>query len=660
MPLQKLTFKPGVNREATTLANEGGWWACDRVRFRSGYPEQIGGWQVDAGAQVSGLLPDGGQFWGVARALWVWLTLNGNNLLGIGTHLKYYIQNGMDGTLFDVTPLRDTTTATTTFAATNGSSTVTVTDNAHGAGVGDFVTFSGAVSLGGVVTAAVLNAEFRILTVPTVNTYTIDVGVLANGSDTGNGGGAVDSEYQLSIGLPFSAPAFGWGAGGWGGVTGSSTTGWGESEYLAPMRFWSQANYGENLIFNVTNGPLFLWVPGGSFPGTVNRGELLWDGGTGVYQTDVNCPAYCTQVLVSDASRFVIALGVNDLDATYGGSSQDPMLVRWSDQEDYTTWTPEPTNQAGGYRLSHGSYIVGALQTRQEVLVWTDAALYSMQYLGPPYVWGFNILADNVSVMSANSTATANGIVFWMGLDKFYVYTGRVETLSCTLRQYVFGDINLEQRAQIFCSTNEAYNEVWWFYCSANSATVDRYVVFNYLERLWYYGTMERTMWLDTSLRTYPIATNYDAEAESGNVIYHEYGVDEVLDDSGVGVALNSYIESADTDVDDGHRFGFIWRMLPDVTFEGSISAAPEVTLTLTPRRAPGSPYGTAVGNDVVSSNDYLPPPQKNYSVQLFTEQIFPRLRGRQIKFKIAATEAGTKWQLGEPRVDLRPDGRRQ
>lgn len=356
--------------------------------------------------------------------------------------------------------------------------------------------------------------------------------------------------------------------------------------------------------------------------------------------------------MVSDASRFVIGFGVDD----YGSSVQDPLLIRWSDQEDYTTWIPAATNQAGSYRLSHGASIIGALQTRQEILVWTDAAMFSMQYIGPPYVWGFNILADNISMASANAAATANGVVFWMGLDKFYVYSGRVETLPCTLRQYVFGDINLDQRDQFTASTNEGFNEVWWFYCSSAATYPDRYVIFNYLERIWYYGTMEREAWLDSSIRNSPVATNYNSDTEAGNLIYHEVGVDEVMDDT--PVSLDSYIESADMDLGDGHTFGFVWRMLPDVTFDGSTSAAPEVTLTLTPRRAPGASYGTAEANDVVSANNYTS--QRNYQVQVFTEQIYPRLRGRQLKFKIASTTAGTKWQLGEPRVDIRPDGRRQ
>jgi hypothetical protein len=645
--LQKLQLRPGVNRESTTFANEGGWYESDKVRFRSGFPEKLGGWKRDEGVDTSTLQPATGKYWGVARALWNWITTTGYNLLGIGSNLKVTIQNSTDGSYYDITPIRVTTAAgDVTFAATNGSTTLTVTDTAHGAYVGDFVTFSGAVSLGGNITATVLNTEFRVVSVVDANNYTITATATANASDTGNGGAAVVGAYQINTTAEIDVPTSGWGAGGWGGVTsGLPSTGWGQSAGLNFIGLWSFYNYGDYLLMNRRGGPIYMYVPAPAII-PIDRAVLLSSTSPGIYVTDAYCPSVCNIIMVSDSSRIVIAFGCNDL----GQTELDPLLVRWSDQESYATWYPQITNQAGGYRLSHGSRIIGVIQSSQEILIWTESALYSMQYLGPPYTWGFNIMGDNLSIFGPNVIATANNVVYWMGQDKFYTYSGRVESLPCTLRQYIFGDINVVQAGQFFANTNEGFNEIWWFYCSANSNTIDRYVIYNYLERVWYYGTMARTAWLDSGLRHYPIAAGYD-----GTIIYHEDGVDDGA--VSPAIAIEAYIKSADMSVSDGYNFGFVWRMIPDVTFDGSENVAPEVTLTMTPRRFPGAAYGTEHPDGVVSDNNYQF--QRNYTVQQFTEQVYPRLRGRHIRFGISSNTVGTQWQLGVPHFDVRPDGRR-
>lgn len=653
MPLQKLQFTPGVNRESTSLANEGTWFECDKVRFRSGYPEKIGGWVLDPGRSntASGALaPPSGMYWGVARHLWAYLTLNGRNLLAIGTNLKFYLEEGVGGVVYDITPIRETTAAgAVTFAATNGSATITVTDTGHGASPGDFVTFSGAASLGGNITASVLNREYRIVSVPTSSTYTITATATANASDSGNGGASTVGAYQINTRSAVSTATFGWGAGGWGGETfGEADTGWGTSattQISVQAALWSSANYGEYLIINPRNGALYMQIPSAGI-GTYNRAVLLSSTSAGAYQTDSSCPSTCAFVMVSDASRFVIAFGCND----YGSSTRDPLLVRWSGQEDYKTWAPAADNQAGSFRLSHGSRIVSAIQTRQEIVVFTDASLYSMQYIGPPYVWKFDILGDNISIIGPNAVALASNVVYWMGVDKFYVYSGRVETLPSTLRQYVFSDINLEQAEQVFAGTNEGYNEIWWFYCSANSTTVDKYVIYNYVERTWAYGTLARTAWLDSPLRTTPTAAAYD-----GKIVYHEVGVDDGSVDP--PVAIDAYIQSADFNIGDGHNYGFVWRMIPDVTFDNSNVASPTVDFTLKPRQNPGSNYNVETASPVVSANNYSG--QRTYTVQQFTQILYVRVRGRQMAFRVGSDTLGVAWQLGAPAIDIRPDGRR-
>jgi hypothetical protein len=643
MPLQKLQLRPGVNRESTTLANEGTWFEMDKVRFRSGYPEKLGGWVRDTGPQLGGLLPPTGSFWGVCRSLWNWVTLSNFNLMGLGTNLKYYIQSSTNGNFYDVTPLRDTVTiAANAFTTTNGSTTVVINDTAHGALPGDFVTISGVSSPVNGIPEVDLNKEFRI-TVLTPNTYSITVATAATSSGTT---GSATFTYQILVGGEASSPFVGWGAGGWGGVTpGFPSTGWGFSSASGQLRLWSQNNYGEDLVMNPRGGALYLWKVNAN-PLIYDRAVLLSPTSPAPYTTDSGCPTVANAVAVSDASRFVIAFGCND----YNSAVQDPLLIRWSDQEDYAVWNPAPTNQAGDYRLSTGSSIVAYQQTRQEILVWTDAALYSMQYLGPPYIWGFQVLGYNISIAGPNATATASNITYWMGLDKFYMYSGRVETLYCPLRQYIFGDINLQQQYQFVAGTNEGYNEIWWFYCSANSTVIDRYVIYNHLERIWSYGNLSRTAWLDTPLRDYPSSAGYN-----GQLIYHENGVDDGT--TNPPSPISAYIQSADFNIGDGHNYGFAWRMIPDITFDGSYVNNPAVTFTLRPRYNPGSNYSAANTPTVTSTQNYQG--QRNYTVQQFTQIVYTRIRGRQMAFKVSSDGLGVNWQLGVPAIDVRPDGRR-
>ena len=643
MPLQKLQFRPGTNRESTTLTNEGGWFESDKVRFRSGSAEKIGGWVQDGGMTNEVLAPPVGSFWGVCRSLWNWITLSSYNLLGIGTNLKFYIQNGVGGIIYDVTPIREITAAgAVTFAATTGSNILTVTDTANGVNVGDFVTYSGAATLGGTITATILNAEHRVASITSTSVYTIVVSVAANASDTGNGGASVVGEYQITTGSDVNTVSVGWGSGGWGGVNpGYTSTGWGSP---APggvglgnqLRLWSQSNYGQDLILNPRGGAIYYWAVDAN-PNIFNRATQI---------TSTDAPTVCNFVMVSDASRFVLCFGVND----YGSATQNPLLVRWSNQEDYTDWTPAVTNQAGSYQLSHGSAIITALQSRQEILVWTDSALYSMQYLGPPYVWGFQILGDNISIAGPNAVATANNVTYWMGVDKFYMYSGRVETLPCTLRSYVYNDINMSQSFQFFAGTNEGFNEIWWYYCSANSTVIDRYVIYNHLERIWYYGTLERSAWLDSSLRTEPMATTY-----ANQILYHETGVDDGT--TNPPSPITAYVQSSDFDIGDGHNFGFVWRIIPDVTFDGSTVAAPALDFTVRPRQFPGSNYGNSNNPEVASTQSFAG--QRTYNVQQFTQQVYVRIRGRQMAFKVGSDTLGTQWQLGVPRIEIRPDGRK-
>ena len=742
MPLQKLQFRPGVNREGTTLANEGGWFESDKVRFRSGYPEKIGGWVKDSGSQYTTdvatgdpLIEPSGSFLGVCRSLWNWITLAGYNLVGLGTHLKFYIQNSPNGTFYDVTPIRlSNTIASNAFTTTNGSTTVQVNDTS-GVTVGDYILISGVSGPVNGIPAADLNKEFVVASVLSASAYTITVATAANSSGTT---GACTIAYEMQKGSELATTANGWGAGGWGGalspsatttlngsLNSSSTTitvvsttgfaasgaiciegeyitysgvtattftgcvrgynstaashssgtsvfqyvgatGWGQGAatgFAVNLRLWSQSNFGENLIFNARGGAMNFWAVSAT-PTVFNRGQVIVAGGsitqknynsgsgTTTVSIDATCPSNVNYVLVSDASRFTIAFGCNPInDAGTGIQSYlDPMQIRWSDQESYSDWTPAATNQAGSYRLSHGSQIVTAIQTRQEILVLTDTAIYSMQFLGAPYVWGFQLMGDNISILGPNAAVTVNNITYWMGTDKFYMYSGRVETLPCSLRQYVYDDIDLNQGFQVFGGTNEGYNEIWWFYCSAGSTTVDKYVIYNHLERTWAYGTLARTAWLDSPMRATPMAAGYN-----GQLIYQENGNDDGT--TTPPSPIYSYVRSSDFDIGDGHNFGIVWRVIPDVTFDGSTVNAPTVNFTVLPRTNPGANYGSSDNPAVASTQNYIS--ERTYNVQQFTQYAYVRIRGRQMAFQISSSDLGVSWQLGSPRLDVRPDGRR-
>ena len=715
--LKKIIFRPGVNRENTRYASEtmgnpnsatnvaGGWYESEKVRFRSGSPEKIGGW-----ARISSTT-----FLGVCRSLWNWITLGSLNLIGVGTNLKFYIEQG--GVYNDVTPIRASSTINNNPFALTASTTVTVTDTSHGAITGDFVTFSGAVDIGSGgtnVTAAVLNLEFQI-TVLTANTYTITLSVTPNAAaiaGSPGGGASVVAAYQISVGPEYQVPLVGWGAGGWG----LGTWGNGVTSTIA-LRIWSQSNFGEDLVFNPRGGGLYYWdatngvttravlvsslggdvtftdssstglptvvtatitftageglqFAGGTLPTGISAATTYYvtavvglsfglldssgsaistsSTGTDVYISLIeNVPSVVNYSFVSDASRFVFAFGCND----YGSNVLNPMLVRWSNQESVTEWLPASTNQAGSVQFSHGSQIVSAIQARQEIVVFTDSSVYSLQYVGAPVVWSSQLLGDNVSIYGPNAVALGSGTVYWMGVDKFYKYDGRIQTLRCDLRQYIFSDINKSQNLQVFASTSEGFNEVWWFYCSAGSYTVDKYVVYNYAEDIWYYGLMGRTAWLDSGLRDYPLAATY-----AYNLVNHEEGVDDNI--TGTPVAIAALISSSEFDIEDGHNFGFIWRVLPDMTFRDSDGAlTPQATMTLIPMQNSGSgannPRSTAGTSNATIQRIATAP------IEEFTGQVYIRVRGRQLIFQMESNRLGTQWQLGAPRIDIKTDGRR-
>lgn len=815
--LQKLIFRPGINKETTNYANEGGWFSCDKVRFRSGFPEKIGGW-VQATPENF--------FDGVARALVNWNDLEGNNLIGVGTHTNYYVTYG--GTYRDVTPLNRPvmTLGNDPFQTLSGSNIITVTATANLAQVGDTVTFSGAtgVDIAGIPIAE-FNAEFKILNVVDTNTFEIQVDTPAN-TDAAGGGSAVDAAFQLNIGLPVFTIGTGFGAGIWNGsnksfttelvytsgdtlspnvllddtsttinvtstaqfsstgfiqiesevisytgktattftgcirgatisgvstpatvhatnpVQGSATprditvtqvigllgtTGWGQESDITfgvgqQLRLWSHDSFGQDLIIAPRGGTIYFWANNtATFPAAVTLASLAALAGTDATQV----PTKTNQVLVSDISRFVIAFGSQP----FGQATPDPLLIRWSDQENPFQWTPLATNQSGEIRVSVGSFIMCALNSRQEILVWTDSGLYSMQYVGPPYVWRLTLMGENISIMSPNSAIIVNNVAMWMGTEKFYFYNGRVDTLDCALRKYIFEDLNFDQRFQIFCGANEAYNEVWWFYVSnaevrraiqeSREPSVDSYVVYNYLEKIWYYGTLRRTAWIDGGTQAKPIAAV--GTTEEGTLVQHEVGVDDRETASPRPIA--AFIESSDVDLDDGDKFSFVRRILPDVTFLGSVDgSAPRVNMTLLARSNAGSNYQkltfvtpnnlsasdtvipvadttlfptsgalfvdlekitytgkTATsftgctrgqfGSDAATHNTdtsvYFFDPATDavrtgiYPVEQFTGQVFARFRGRQMALRVSSEKLGTTWQLGAPRIDVKPDGQR-
>ena len=698
MPLQKIQLKPGVNREGTRYAREGGYYESDNVRFRQGAPEKIGGW-VRISANT---------FLGVCRSLWNWVTFVFQNLIGVGTNLKFYILNG--GTYYDITPTQTVHTLTNPFATVNLSTTVTVTDATGGFINNDFVTFTGATAVGGLT----ISGEYQITT-SSSTAYTITAASAATSTTTG--GGTVYAVYQINTGPSYAVPLVGWGSGTWGsGVWGTSAS---SSD---AMRIWNQFNFGEDLIYGPRGGPLYYWdatigyiaptvtmtianpcvvtttinipdltaivfettgaLPTGLLVGTTYytryvspttfnlsltpAGALIITTGSqsgthtisqrGVLVSQLNgassVPLSQIFFLVSDASRFVLCFGTNDI----GSTSVNPLLVRWSDQESVTEWSPAITNQAGSITLSHGSTIITAIQSKQEIVVFTDAALYSLQYLGPPYVWGSQLLADNTSLAGPNAVALAAGIIYWMGVDKFYKYDGRLQTLNCDLLRYVYNDIDRGQFEQVYAATNEGFNEVWWFYPSNGSTTNDSYVVFNYVENVWYYGTMARTAWLDSGLQDYPVAATYN-----NNLVQHELGVDDGT--AATLAPINAFITSSQFDIGDGHNFAFVWRMLPDLTFNGSTDGAtPSLTMQLLPLQNSGSGYNNpkSIGGTSASAEGVVTATQ-TYPIDLdtYNGQLNIRVRARQMAMKISSNTLGTQWQLGAPRIDIRPDGRR-
>ena len=701
--LQKLQFRPGLNREGTDYSNEGGWYDGDKIRFRSGFPEKIGGW-----TQLST-----STFLGVCRSIWVWLDADagaGNTYIGLGTSAKYYIYFG--GVYNDVTPIVQTNILTNPFATSypTNPTTVTVTDSGYNPSIGDYVTFTGATAVGGIT----ISGDYQVKTVPSSTTYTITSATAATSPATG--GGTVTAAYEYPVGSNTYTIGVGWGAGPWSRGTWGSGYSSGIGQQL---RLWSNDNYGADLVIAPRGGPIFYWADStgvgtrAQYLNTIaNSTTALTDaatfgsGATSITVSSTNAPyiypymkitginlpagtavasTYTTgattvpltsttsgassgsyafsyagsfvpiatyQVITSAVQEFIIAFGSNSYSPNNAATTFNPMLVRWSDQANAYQWIPQVTNQSGEYLLTNGSYIMGARTTRQEILVWTDSCLYSMQYLGAPYVWGFQVLMDNISVMSPNSMITINNVTYWMGRDRFYMYSGRVEVLPCALRQYIFADINQDQAYQVFAGANEAFNEVWWFYVdnSSGGTAVNKYVIYNYLDRVWYYGTMARSAWMQTGTQPYPIAADYN-----GRLLYHENGCDDLA--TSAAQPINAYVQSSDFDIGDGHNFGFVWRILPDVNFNSSTTNQPSVTMTVKPRQNSGTPYGAADNPQVQSAQNYTTVPE--YTIQQFDGQVYTRLRGRQMSFRIESTGVGVAWQLGSPRIDIRPDGRR-
>lgn len=741
--LQKLTFKPGINRENTIYANEGGWYDMDKVRFRFGTPEKIGGWK----SAVQG------NYRGVARSLMCWASLAGEVIMGIGTHLRYYINYG--SVYQNITPMRLSSSVTNPFSTAINSSKVKVTVPAHGASNGDIVVFSNAAAFSGIA-ASTWNTDegFYVVSVIDSNTFTIDVGVVA--TSTAVGGGNVLAIFEIPTGLPVYTVGGGWSAGYWNGpitsgtsvtvlagtgrtalnstdttITVASTTGftstgallidsevvtytgttsttftgctrgaqgssavthtrrqlalstfadievkqilgyvgtngWGQASDTQfgigiQLRLWSSSTFGEDLIINPRGGGLYYWTKDLDL---YTRAQELRDPDD---DTAKFVPHTVNYTLVSDVSRFVMAMGCNPYDPENEGSEFDPMLVRWSAQNNPLDWVPTALNQSGEQRLSSGSYIMSAVNMKQEILVWTDAALYSVQYIGPPYVWKIELSMSNVSLMGPNAMAVVNNNAYWMGSDKFYVYSGRVDTLPCTIQQYIFNDISFAQRFQSFAGTNEGFNEIWWFYVSntevaraaseSRDPTIDKYVVYNHAEQCWYYGALNRTAWLDTPLQPGPLACT--GNTTEGTIVIHEQGTDDGT--VATPAPISAYIQSTDFDIGDGHQYMFVWRMLPDVSFNGSVTNHPECTVTLLPRENAGVDYNEQGSADptVITSAQSFSPSARQYTVQRFPPQINTRVRGRAMALRIESDTLGVQWKLGIPRIDVRPDGRK-
>ena len=709
--IKALKFKPGINREVTPYSNEGGFFDGDKIRFRMGFPEKIGGWEKYSA----------NQYLGSARRLHNWIGLDSSNFLGIGTHLKYYIEEGT--TFNDITPIRQTTSAgDVTFSASNGSATITVTDTSHGAVENDFVTFSGAASLGGVITATVLNKEYQIVSILDANRYTVTSAVAANSSDTGNGGSSVVGTYQVNVGLDQVIGGTGFGAGTWGGVTNgalqttineggtfsnSDTTltvtsgtgisnndfilidseilqvtnvatndltvtrgqsgtdadthadgatvfliegnansdndyvGWGDAATVSvttQIRLWSHDNFGEDLILNIRDGELFYWDKS---LGLAGRGVEL--SATSTFSGEKSVPRVAKQVLVSDIDRHVIAFGCDSVGSSSdarGDGVQDPLLIRFSSQENPVDWFPTTTNTAGDLRLGAGSTFVQAVETKREILVFTDKSLHSMRFIGPPFTFGISQLASNITIMSSASAIATEDVVYWMGIDNFYVHAGQTAQLPCTVKDKVFLDFNLAQRDKVVSGINSEFGEVWWFYPSADSSECNKYVVWNYNEKVWYYGSLTRTAWLDRGIRNFPMA------AGSGYIFNHELGFD---DD---GSAMTSFVETSPMDMGDGEKFAFIRRVIPDLTFTGSVTgSSPNATFTVKARDFPGEDFSqTGTGTATRTATN---------PVEAFTNKLDYRIRGRSFAIRLDSSALGCKFKMGTPRVDIREDGKR-
>lgn len=618
MALTKLTFRPGINREITSYSNEGGWHDCDKIRFQKGFPEQIGGWQKLSNST----------FLGTCRSLHPWVALNRDKYLGVGTNLKYYIEFG--GDFYDITPIRATASLTDPFDTTSGSTTLTVTDSDHGAVNGDFVTFSGASDVGGVL-AATLNQEYQ-LTVVDSDTYTVTLPSAA--TSTATGGGSVTAAYQVNVGLDTTVTGTGWGTDTWGaGAWGAASD---APVVTSTLRLWSADNYGEDLVYNVRDGGIYYWDASETNP-LDQRGVAL-SSLAGANAT----PTVAKQVLISDRNRHIIAFGCDD---EFSIGTQDPMLIRFSSQESLVDWETRPDNTAGSLRLSSGSEIVRAVETRQQVLVFTDTTLYAMQFLGPPYTFGINTLSENITIASPNSAVAVQDLVFWMGQNEFYSYTGAVSRLECSVRDYIFGDLDTSQTEKVSAGINSEHSEVWWFYPSINGGgLVDKYVVYNFAEDTWYYGSLARSAWLDRGVNEYPIASGLD-----GYLYEHENGIND--GSVSPSTAIVGYIQSSPMDIGEGDQFAFISRMIPDLSFTNSTAAEPKVQLTLNVRNFSNGTYFDSTTQDYVKTQS-VPVDQR-------TEQLFFRLRGRQMSFKISSNERNVRWRLGSPRVDIRTDGRR-
>jgi hypothetical protein len=614
---QKLQFKPGINKEVTQYGGEPFWYDSDYVRFRGGHPEMVGGWTISITDQLLGK----------CRSMFAWTTLSGINYIALGTHLKYYAFDG--GQYRDITPIRKTTNplANNPIATVNLSGIVTITDTSHGASVGDYVTISGAAAFNG-LTVGELNQEFEILTVPGANTYTVDTGGVANATSSG-GGAVVVAEYQIAVGLDSTVFGGGWGAGPW------SRNGWGDgydtSIEGASLRIWSQSNYGEDLIFCPRDLPIYYWV---SSTPTV-RGVLL-SGISGA--TDV--PSQASEVLVT-TERHVVAFGCTPL----GSTTQDKLLVRWASSEDYLDWTPDQENSAGDLRIPLGAQFITHLQTQREILIWTESSMHSMNYVGAPFYYGMTTLSSKTTIMGPKAKAASGDTVFWMGNGKFYLYDGRISAIPCSVEDYVFTNFNYDQKWKTYCSTNTAFNEVTWFYASASSSEVDRYVSHNYVDNLWYVGTLARTAWLDRSVYDYPAAVSTD-----GYMYFHEFGMAD--GSTNPESAISAYIESSPFEIGSGEMYMFIDQIIPDLTFRASTGVTPTATVSLIPRRFPGSALGTTSSSSVAQSS-YVG------IVEQFTELLNVRVRAHQATFKISSSQANISWRHGTTRLRVRPDGRK-